>query len=371
MKKLIVLGASVRALAASAIRAGYEPYAIDLFADRDLAAMCRAMRIKHYPDDFLSAMVTAPQAPWIYTGGLENYPQLIERMAKVRPLLGNNGEVVRAARDVVRLGEVVEQARLKFPEIASHAEEGKWLLKEQRSSGGLGVRFATAKEMREPAEGSYLQRYVEGEAMSALFVGAGGEAALIGVTKQLMGRDFGLSKEFLYVGNIGPVMLGEAEMRQLHAVGGALADSFGLVGLFNVDLVRSAKKLWPVEINPRYSASVEVLERGLGVRAVEWHVAACEEGMLPVVVVRTARGVCGKAVVYAERDGYVPAALEEIARDWNGEGDWPGLADLPRTGEAFVAGQPVVTVLAEGETPGEVETKLRRRVEVVQTLLPR
>ncbi len=172
MKKLIVLGASVRALAASAIRAGYEPYAIDLFTDRDLAAMCCAVKIKRYPDDFYAALAAAPQAAWIYTGGLENYPQLIERLAKVRPLLGNGGRVVRAVRDMQRFGEVVKKAGLVFPEIVSEAVGGKWLLKAERSSGGLGVRFATLEEMREPQSGSYLQRYVEGEAVSAVFVGA-------------------------------------------------------------------------------------------------------------------------------------------------------------------------------------------------------
>src|SRR5438105_3281580 len=85
MNPLILLGASIRAAAFSALRAGFTPYAIDLFADRDLAAVGPAVKISRYPQDFLSALAAAPQAPWLYSGGLENYPQLVDRLAAVRP----------------------------------------------------------------------------------------------------------------------------------------------------------------------------------------------------------------------------------------------------------------------------------------------
>src|SRR5437588_46110 len=102
MRSLIVLGASARAAAFSARRAGFEPYAIDLFADRDLAAICPSVKIRRYPHDFLVALAAAPQAPWIYTGGLENFPRLVDRLADVRPLLGNSGHVLRRVRDPQR-----------------------------------------------------------------------------------------------------------------------------------------------------------------------------------------------------------------------------------------------------------------------------
>src|SRR3954451_2715318 len=86
MNEVIVIGASVRAMAFSAIRAGYKVYAIDLFADRDLAAVCPAVKIERYPQDFEAALAGGPQAPWTYTGALENYPQLIERLGTIRPL---------------------------------------------------------------------------------------------------------------------------------------------------------------------------------------------------------------------------------------------------------------------------------------------
>lgn len=368
MDKLIVIGASVRALAFSAIRAGYEPYAIDLYADRDLGAICPAVKIQQYPQDFEAALAAAPHAAWMYTGALENYPQLIERLATIRPLIGNSADVVRGVRDMAQMADTVKAGGCQFPEVCDSANVGKWLVKPRRSSGGLGVRLATAEEMQQPPSGSYLQLYVEGEPVSAVFLAAAGQAVLLGVTKQLVGREFGLPQHFLYVGNIGPLFLSPDEIDQVKALGETLSSKLGLVGLFNVDLVRNQDGLWLVEINPRYSASVEVLERALEVQAVKLHIAACEAGTVSWMA-RNNPECFGKAIVYAQRDVRVTPVLEMVAGELNDPRAWPAMADLPRTGEEIRAGQPVVTVFAGGPSIERVETELRLRVETVKRML--
>jgi predicted ATP-grasp superfamily ATP-dependent carboligase len=62
MQKMILLGASARSLAYSTSCAGLAPYAIDRFADRDLAAIGPAVKIERYPADFLAALAEAPQS---------------------------------------------------------------------------------------------------------------------------------------------------------------------------------------------------------------------------------------------------------------------------------------------------------------------
>src|SRR5205085_3988127 len=110
MRTLILVGASVRGAACSAARAGYEPYSIDLFADRDLAALGPAVKIARYPADFLAALAEAPSAPWIYTGGLENYPRVVDRLATSRALLGNRGGVLRDIRDPAQVMQLAREA---------------------------------------------------------------------------------------------------------------------------------------------------------------------------------------------------------------------------------------------------------------------
>jgi predicted ATP-grasp superfamily ATP-dependent carboligase len=366
MKTVIILGASARAAAHSALRGGIEPYAIDLFADQDLAAVCSAVRIDRYPHGFLAALTAAPQAEWIYTGGLENHPRLVDRLAQIRSLAGNRGAALRRLRDPHELAVAASAAGCPMP---SANKDAILLVKPRRGSGGLGIRFATPGEIRLPPHGCYLQEFIAGEAASAVFIGAGGQAALLGVTRQLLGIDFQLARPFLYVGSIGPLALEPAQQQALNLLGNVLATQFSLAGIFNVDFVRAGGRIRTLEVNPRYSASVEVLEWATGVASIPLHLAACAKAVLPAVSMLSINRYCGKAVVYATRDGIVPEELADLIADSNKPNQPPLLADLPRVGDSVQRDQPVLTVFAEGPSPTEVEAALRARVAQVQRTL--
>jgi predicted ATP-grasp superfamily ATP-dependent carboligase len=375
-RSLIIVGASARAAAFSAARAGFAPYAIDLFADCDLAALCPAVRIDRYPVGFLRALAEAPDAPWMYTGGLENHPRLVARLAGLRTLWGNPPSVLAEVRNPRRLAEVLREEGLPCPELWPGGDLAgrKWLVKPTRGSAGLGVRLATAADLVRPPRGTVLQEYIEGASCSATFVAAGGRAVLLGTTRQIIGRDWGASPEFLYVGSLGPLEFTDGEQATLCQLGKALANRFGLVGLFGIDFVRTAAQLWPVEVNPRYTASIEVLERLTGQQFLAHHAAACQSGMLPESP-PAPRGVfAGKAVVYARRDcewspmgsgvfgGNHLSTMEDSPPPKTPDPfslTWPDIADLPPAGQEFQAGQPVATVFATGESLDEVAQQLR------------
>src|SRR5437588_10415493 len=99
-KALLRLGASTRAAAFSALRAGLGPWCADLFADADLQARCPVFRSApgSYPQGFVKAAEQGPPGPWLYTGGLENRPALVRQIAAMRPLWGNDEEVLRKVR---------------------------------------------------------------------------------------------------------------------------------------------------------------------------------------------------------------------------------------------------------------------------------
>ena len=374
--RLIIVGASARAAAFSAIRAGFEPYAIDCYADRDLAAVCQAVKIARYPGDFEAALAAAPQVPWIYTGGLENHPQLIERMARLRPLWGNVGKGLRESRKPACLADAARRAGLQFPRTLRILGPGetpaRWLVKRYRSSGGVGVRFAEPAEPSKRSGGSFYQEYIEGQSASATFVAACGRTTLLGATSQLLGRDIGLKdRPFLYAGSVAPLALTGDETAQLQSLGHALADELGLVGLFGVDVVRTTNALCLIEVNARYTASVEVLERAGGTSFLVLHAVACADGSIPRRPPTNSAVVAGKQVVYAEQAFVVSGAIEQLIAEWNRSGQQPGLADLPRIGEAIQSGQPIATVLAEGRSEGDVRSTLHSRaarmLEVLST----
>ena len=93
---VILVGGSVRAAAFSALRAGLTPWCLDLFADVDLQAAATVGRLpfSDYPQCLPAQLANAPPGPIVYTGGLENFPQLIETIAKDRPLWGNDAEAL-------------------------------------------------------------------------------------------------------------------------------------------------------------------------------------------------------------------------------------------------------------------------------------
>src|SRR5438094_10464728 len=92
---IVIFGASVRAAAFSALRAGLQPWCADLFADADLQARCPATRLAGaYPEGFEALAAGDWPGPWLYTGGLENHPALVQRLAQRRPLWGNDETVL-------------------------------------------------------------------------------------------------------------------------------------------------------------------------------------------------------------------------------------------------------------------------------------
>ena len=73
---------------------------------------------------------------------------------------------------------------------------------------------------------------------------------------------------FHYCGSVGPLSLAPQVRARFAQLGEVLVELFPLRGLFGVDCVLKDSVPWPVEVNPRYPASVEVLEYATGLAAL-------------------------------------------------------------------------------------------------------
>ena len=64
---LLIFGASVRAAAFSALRAGLQPWCADLFADADLRARCPTIQVPPglYPQGFLHHITCELPGAWM------------------------------------------------------------------------------------------------------------------------------------------------------------------------------------------------------------------------------------------------------------------------------------------------------------------
>ena len=187
------------------------------------------------------------------------------------------------------------------------------------------------------------------------------ESELIGVTKQLVGLS---GRPFAYRGSVGPWPIETKERSSLETIGRILAEDFGLRGLIGLDFISAAEGPIPVEINPRYTASTEVLELALfrPLLAEHRHVFEPNAAATDPAAFKRTRFV-GKSIVFAEADGRFPegvgdgAAFEEIDAF-----EVPPLADIPEAGSTFERGRPVVTVLVESPDLDECQALLRQSV---------
>jgi predicted ATP-grasp superfamily ATP-dependent carboligase len=377
---LIIVGASARAAAQSAIRAGFHPYPIDLFADWDLQHL-NPVQIERYPIEFLRALAAAPDAPWMYTGSLENYPRLIARMARLRPLVGNGPEVLKKVRDPQWLAELLADSPVRFPEtlVLGRSQEagigeqesrlaGDWLLKPLRSGGGMGIRRVRGSaELPSFSKPHVLQRVIFGQPISVAFSVIDGEVFWIGASEQWIGRDWGAPQEFQYAGSLAPLLLSETEEAALLQLAKKLATATGLRGLCGLDLIRNEQGLWLIEVNPRYTASIELFEL-LSTRCL----IAEHCGVIPSRQQPRPSTVAAKLIVYAKQPGTCGNQLHNRLSGLLHDGIT--YSDVPRLGTQFERGNPICTLLTgnlmePGISSAEIREQLFTAAAVVRASL--
>lgn len=361
---LLVAGASARAAAFSAIRAGLSVAAADLFADCDLAGNTDATRIVDWPAGIeIWAAGFPSRVPLIYTGGLENEPELLDRIAANRPLLGIRGEPLRQVRTSEQLQQILQNAGVPVANCgySSSKSTKRWLFKPRRSAAGRGVRFWNG-ELVGPE--TYLQEFVEGTPGSAAFLATRGSVEFLGATDLLLPDSAPLSVEtpFAYVGSVTSNGVSAASFEQL---GSCLAGA-GLTGLFGVDFVRPCRaeptSFVVIEVNPRYTAGMEVLELRSGRSFVAEHLAAFAPGMINdgTPVASSEQQQCiGKRIVYAPETIEVgPLPVPTFDQIMTGRHEF---ADVPKAGSIISAGAPICTIFAKADSPRACVRSLRQR----------
>ena len=180
-----------------------------------------------------------------------------------------------------------------------------------------------------------------------MFAAAHGRCVPIGFSRQLVGdSNFG-ARGYRYCGSILASLDdpqfpdAHALFEAAHAAADCVVAEFGLVGLNGLDFIARGTVPYPVEVNPRWSSSIEVAERAFKTTFFSAHVDACTSGTLPSFdcegrLKRTE--AVGKAIVYARQTGSVGRYVAWL--------DDPSVRDVPHSGEVVRGGQPVCSVFA-------------------------
>lgn len=167
---------------------------------------------------------------------------------------------------------------------------------------------------------------------------------MLGVTRQLIGERWLNARPFAWCGNLGPVELPTASTTVLRRCGEVLATRLGLRGLFGLDFLLDRDVVQPVELNPRYPASAELLDWALEASTLSLHAHAFASIAPPELSRQLKPGSLGKAVLWAPQDLRVTADLSTPLEPWR----IPAFADVPAPGTLVRAGHPVITLCGQG-----------------------
>ena len=339
-QRVLLAGVSTRAMAESAALAGYAVWSLDAFGDLDqhpdvkAVSLARDVGVPFSVDAVVRAAERIETDVVAYLSPFENHPASVERLARGRALWGNSASVLRRVREP----GVVSRA-------AGVSNSDRWLVKPRASGGGHGIEWWSPGN---PVPvGSHVEPFVAGEPGSIIFVAAGRDLVPLGLTSQLVGDvSFGATG-FRYCGSIlhdTPNAQRRSQLLDsaLHVARSVVAE-FDLVGVNCIDFVAREGVAVPIEVNPRWSASMELVERAGGVSVFGMHAAACAAGELPrfdITGAHVTTTVSGKAVVFARHD---VTCGDTTA--WLGDST---VRDVPHPGEHIPAGRPVCTIFAIG-----------------------
>jgi predicted ATP-grasp superfamily ATP-dependent carboligase len=348
----VIVGLSTRAFAESASRAGYACVGIDAFGDLDQKArvenigLVRDLGRAYTPAAAVAHARRQAADASAYVSNLENHPRAVRRLAEGRTLLGNSPETLEKARDVAALAAAVAEGGARMPRTvepqeAARLTAGAWLRKPRRGGGGSGIRRWKPGDTLGPFE--IVQEEVQGVSGSVAFVADGARALCLGFSQGLAGDAAFGAAGFRYCGNLHPLSIPRSVAERLDVVVQEVTRTFALKGLNGVDFIVRDGEVYILELNPRYSASMELIERRLGLSLFEVHVAGCRGELPRLPRPRDGAPTLGKAVLWAPR----PLRMGDT-RAWLSSDD---VRDVPFPGETIPKGHPVCTVFARGATP--------------------
>ena len=363
--EILILGACVRPCVAIAAAAGYQATAIDLFNDVDTQAASNAsIKADHYPEDLFDHAESSKANYWLYTGCLENYPEQIAQLAAKKTLLGNDQDVIHKCRSPEFISELAIDADWYYPDAAiargslTNNELQCWISKPRLSAAGQGVQIWRTKP---PATAERLvQKYIPGPTLGAACISNGIETRVLGITRHLrMTRRLGVTR-FQYCGSVGPLRVADSLSMAISTMASEIAHRCGIVGLFGLDFKVRNNQIWLLEINPRFTASMDLLSNGTGANLIQQHIDAClNKPLIPIQHSKKLSAIETRAILFAKS----PTRFTPICNQWD------FIADIPDHNATLEVGNPICSVYGRGNTASESVRHTMQNVDRLESTL--
>ena len=348
VRRIVIVGHNVRNVAESARKAGWDVTAITKYADADLKLYAKVKKIDNVKEKRLAEIVDEIaenlNALVVLTSGCEDLPVKSE-------VLGTDPKVAKGITNKLKFYKTLEKAGIPFPELA---DDPPCILKPIKGGGGLGIRLVD--HTADPPQGYIRQKYIEGIPCSVSLIATDrGKIEPIAINRILVGWKEMNANDFVYCGNLTPLILTEDRRTSLIKTAVEVAEMFDVVGSIGVDFVLSDKP-YVLELNPRFQGSLDSIEWSYDVNLFSLHVKACEGVNFDIP--KPKRFAC-RTILFAER---------KISFNFDLTGN-PFFADIPNAGETIEKGEPVISILASAKREEEVFNKVINRKRLLYGLI--
>jgi predicted ATP-grasp superfamily ATP-dependent carboligase len=243
----------------------------------------------------------------------------------------------------------------------------EWLIKPFQSGGGIGTfDFDANHELPKQRDG-YLQKRMPGETIGVTFLSSSVGSTFVGATAAWPLESNERVNRYVYRGSYGPIALSRNNIDKLQRFATIAGRESGLLGVWQADFLLHENELTLLEINPRWSASMDLLDVGIDMRLVQKH-EMCARGMmtsksLKQLAMNASSGamapqarMMGKLIVYASRPWIVTDAQSDLwwSNRWNMDSSAAiqscQFADIPTAGTSISAGGPILTLMTAGDS---------------------
>lgn len=375
ISSLLVIGLDVASLASSAKNASYNVFSVDYFGDSDLLNSCLfGLSMIEQRANNSCGRLSCDFKPYVFpvlvekllkkvevdgillSSGLEDHPNILAALNELVPIIGNSPRTISSVRERASFFAELDRIGVSHPETeqAGNLDDAKvkardigypLIVKPERCLAGYGLRKASnAKQLEKilnsipSGEKFMIQQYIEGIAASASVMSTTSVARTLTLNEQLLGdRNLGQREPFGYSGNVVPLKLPRPIIERCKEAVERVVNHFHLVGSNGVDFVITSEgQPKVVEVNPRFQGSLECVERVLDINLVKAHIEASTSGILPSF--EEPRDFCVRLILYALKRSRIPAL-----------GAPEGVRDVPFEGVFVEEGEPLCSVIAEGD----------------------
>jgi uncharacterized protein len=345
---VLIVASSGRMLAQAARRAGYKPFVIDLYADRDTCLYAQetllvtSLALHHIVPTLEVFFTRIPLSHVIYGSGFEDHPESLAYLANRLTVLGNPPDVFANILNKKYFFSTLNQLSIPYPYVAftePKKSSNAWLTKPLQGHGGLGIQHY--RQTENDSSLVYWQHYIEGTSHSVLFLADGANLQIIGFNNQWSVQS-GLH-DFIFSGISNAGNVPDQHKASVATWLAKIVCAFALKGLNSLDFICTADSCYVLEINARPPASMQLYDDSLFVG----HIETCL-GRLTAPPTLLSQHYKAYQIIYAGYDTQIPTNFA-----------WPPWCmDLPNDGAIIHTGEPVCSIIASHKQSQQIMQQL-------------